>query len=286
MSSLPTFERADTLEHALQRLTEAGPPWTLLAGGTDIMVWMKEGQFKPDRVLDLWGIRKECNAIEDRGDVLSVGALATYSEIIASPLAQEHLPVLVEASKEVGAVQIQNRGTIGGNIGGSSPAGDTLPVLLAYDASVVLRSARGTRSVPYRQYCTGYRTTARKDDEIIVEILFPKPSSAATQRWYKAGTRLALAISKVMVAAVGETDDDGRVTSLAIGVGSVAPVPVLLDSVTVELQGKVLDERLVELARKKAERDITPIDDIRSTAQYRRSVTGNLVARFLSELRG
>lgn len=286
MTAQPDFHRATSLEEALALLAEPGPEPTLLAGGTDVFVWIQAGAFEPKRVIDIWGVRPECADIVDDGDGIVVGALCSYSEMIRSPLVQEHLPALWAAAREVGAVQIQNRGTLGGNIGGSSPAGDTLPCLLAYGAEISLASAERTRSVPYADYCVGYRATLRQPDEMITAVRFPKAAAASVHGWYKAGTRLAQAISKTMLAGVGHLDGDGRVANVRIGVGSVAPVPLRLDKVAALVTGKRLDERLLEEARKTAESEITPIDDVRSTAEYRRVVTGNLVVRYLRKLGG
>ncbi len=269
-----------TLDEALQLLAEKGPEPTLLAGGTDVMVWIQSGSFKPDRVIDIWGLRPECAHVEDRGDTIAIGALATYSEILESATVQAHLPAFAEACAEIGARQIQNRGTMGGNIGGSSPAGDTLPCLLAYDARVVLASTAGTRSVAYENYCTGYRQTEKRADELITEILFPKPTPTTKHYWCKAGTRLAQSISKVMVAGCGEMDGD-RIGWVRVAAGSVGPVPLLLDEVSSVVAGQKLDGDLLADARKAARSGIAPIDDVRSTAQYRSTVAANLVARFL-----
>jgi len=279
------FERAESLDHALSLLARPGPEATLLAGGTDVMVWIQSGRFNPERVVEIWGIRPECAAITEDEASVTVGALATYSEIIASRAVADHLPILLEACREIGATQIQNRGTMGGNIGGSSPAGDTLPVLLAYDATIILRSATGRREVPYADFCTGYRETAREPDELITEIRIPKPPAGTTQRWYKAGTRLAQAISKVMIGGVCRLDGEGRVAECRIGAGSIAAVPLLLETTAAAVTGRPIDEETIELGRTTAMAEVVPIDDVRSTAEYRRLVSGNLVARLLREVR-
>jgi CO/xanthine dehydrogenase FAD-binding subunit len=284
MSSVSEYYRAEELPEALELLAQHGERATLLAGGTDVMVWIQSDRFVPDVVIDIWNVRPACAAIEDCGDFVRVGALASYAEIIDSaPLRRWH-PLLVEAAREIGAAQIQNRGTMGGNVGGSSPAGDTLPVLLAYDAEVELASLAGERAVPYREFCTGYRETARRADEMIVGFRLPKVPDGAVQRWYKVGTRLAQAISKTMLAGVGALDADGCVAWVRIGVGSVAPVPVLCDSVAKAVTGRRLDAQALAEARRRTHDDISPIDDVRSTREYRAKVTENLVARFLSAL--
>lgn len=277
------YHAPKTLSEALDLLAQPGPEATLLAGGTDVMVWIQSGSFEPDRVIDIWGLRPECAQVEDRGDSIAIGALATYSEILDSDLVQRHLPAFAEACSEIGARQIQNRGTMGGNIGGSSPAGDTLPCLLAYDAQISLASASGTRTVAYESYCTGYRQTEKRPDELIAEVIFPKPTAGTKHYWCKAGTRLAQSISKVMVAATGAMDGE-RISWVRVAAGSVGPVPLLLHEVNKVVAGRRIDESLLADARRATESAIAPIDDVRSTAHYRNSVTANLVARFLGEI--
>ena len=280
-----TFDKGNNLAHSLQLLAEKGPEVTLLAGGTDVMAWLHAGGFEPKRIIDIWSIRPECAAIVEEDDAVSVGALATFSEIIAADSIQNWFPAFAKGCGEIGATQIQNRGTLGGNIGGSSPAGDTLPLLLAYDAEIVVESVRGARSIPYESYCMGYRSTALQHDEMITGVRLPKPPPGSFHFWKKVGTRAAQSISKVMVAGVGRLVDD-KVVALRIGVGSVAPVPLLLSSVSDLVQGHALDDKLIAQARLTAEAEISPIDDVRSTADYRRIVAGNLVVRFLEELAG
>jgi CO/xanthine dehydrogenase FAD-binding subunit len=291
------YERAKNLEHALTLLAKKGPTPTLLAGGTDVMVWLESGRFRPERVVDISRLRDDGCAgvtIAEAGTEpgaasaeVRIGALTTYRELIGSDVVAQRLPLLHAAAREVGAVQIQTRGTIGGNLGGSSPAGDTLPVLLAYGASVVVQSKKGgERVIPYAEFCTGYRMTALRPAELIVAVRVPVPPEGAVQRWFKAGTRLAQAISKVMVAGWGAVGPDGAVTHLRVAAGSVAPVPLLLDGVAAACVGRPLDDATIAEARAAAEAQVVPIDDVRSTAEYRRTVTGNMVASLLRDLRG
>src|SRR6188474_3378216 len=177
----------------------AGGPARPIAGGTDLMVALTgELGEPPDRVLDLWGL-DELRGIALDGDTISLGALTTYTEIRRSALCREHLPVLVEAAGTIGAAQIQNRGTLGGNVANASPAGDTLPVLLAADATFVLGSGRGERIVPAAEFWPSYRQTALASDELILRISFPLTGQRRV-RFRKVGTRRAQAISKVVMA--------------------------------------------------------------------------------------
>ena len=262
-----------SVEHAVQMLRDARPKGGLvpLAGCTDLYVSLNFGTLEGQHFLDLWPLR-ELRKIEAKRGVLSIGALATYSELIASPLVRRHLPMLVAAAREIGGVQIQNRGTLGGNIANASPAGDSLPVLAAADAVVVLRSADGIRRVPFADFYTGYRQTVRQPDELIVAVEIPPVRG---RQWFrKVGTRAAQAISKVVIAGV-------RAPHPRIALGSVAPIVMRARRTEEALAaGASLDEAGRVLAA-----EISPIDDLRSTADYRRQVTINLLRRFWEETR-
>jgi CO/xanthine dehydrogenase FAD-binding subunit len=263
-----------SLAHALEMLRDARANGGLvpLAGCTDLYVSLNFGTLEGQRFLDLWGL-DELRRIEITRGVLSIGALATYTQIIKSPIVRRRLPFLVAASREIGGVQIQNRGTIGGNIANASPAGDSLPVLAAAEAVVVLRSADKTRRVPFTEFYTGYRKTVRHPDELIVTVEIPPLRG---RQWFrKVGTRAAQAISKVVMAAVGPARDEAP----RLALGSVAPTVVRLPSTEAALGGGA---SLAEAQRILLE-EIAPIDDVRSTAEYRRRVAANLLARFWNE---
>jgi len=244
------------------------PKLTPIAGCTDVYVGLHFGTVKEQRFIDLWNLDELRGITLDRGR-LRIGALTTYAEIIASKLVTRRLPMLVAASREVGGAQIQNRGTLGGNIANASPAGDTLPVLAAAGAEVVLQSARGQRTVPFESFYTGYRTSVRRPDELIVAVEFPVV--AGRQWWRKVGTRRAQAISKIMMAGV-------RGPEVRIAFGSVAPTVVLAAHAAAILQrGGAVADAQAALAK-----EITPIDDVRSTGEYRAKVAANLLAEFWS----
>ncbi|HWE27214.1 MAG TPA: FAD binding domain-containing protein [Polyangia bacterium] len=260
------------LKDALMMLRVAadeGRPLVPLAGGTDLFVTLNAGQKAAPRYLDLWRLDKLRGIDSDGKRRLSFGGLATYSDCIASKAVHKRLPILVEASRQVGGVQIQNRGTLAGNIENGSPAADGVPVLMAADAAVVLRSVDGERSVPLAEYYTGYRQTVRRPDELIVRIDIDVPDGA--QRFDKVGTRAAQAISKVVMAAVGHR----------VAFGSVAPVIVRAHKLEAYLAAGGRD---VAEARRLVAEDVSPIDDVRSTAEYRRRVVGNLVASWIGGL--
>ena len=267
ISSLKLLE-PKTLSEALVMLRDE-PPMTPLAGGTDIYVNLNFGTAKETRYLNLWYL-DSLRCIAMRGKTLSVGALATYTDLIRSPLVRRRLPILADAAREVGGVQIQNRGTIGGNIVNASPAGDTLPVLAAAEASLVLQSASGKRRVPFQSFYTGYRQSVRRPDELLVSVEIPRIFG---RQWFrKVGTRAAQAISKVVMAGI-------RADSTRIALGSVAPTVVRLPRTEKYLDsGGVIAEAKAILGR-----EIAPIDDLRSSADYRRRVCANLLERFWRE---
>jgi len=257
-----------SLREALRMLRDEGP-LTPLAGATDLYVALNFGTLETARFLDLWGL-DPLRRIEMRDGTLAIGALATYTALIRSRLVRSRLPMLAQAALEVGGMQIQNRGTLGGNVANASPAGDTLPVLAAAEAVVVLRSVEGERRVPLAEFYTGYRASVRRPDELIVALEVPPVEG---RQWFrKVGTRAAQAISKVVMAAV-------RAPRPRIALGSVAATVVRLPAVEAALAAGSGVEEAVE----RLEDDIRPIDDLRSTAEYRRRVAGNLVRRFWAE---
>ena len=259
------LERPRSLKAALSMLA-GDPKLTPIAGCTDVYVGLHFGIVKEQRFIDLWSL-DELRGIGLDGGRLRIGALTTYTEIITSKLVTRRLPMLVAAAREVGGAQIQNRGTLGGNIANASPAGDTLPVLMAAGAEVILRSTRGRRTVPFESFYTGYRTSVRQPDELIVAVEFPVVEGR--QWWRKVGTRRAQAISKIMMAGVRGED-------VRIAFGSVGPTVVLAKQAAAILQrGGTLADAQAALAR-----EITPIDDVRSTREYRARVAANLLAEF------
>ena len=264
ISSLDLVD-AHSLQNALAALRR-DPGLVPLAGCTDLYVLLNAGQLRARRFLNLWRL-DELRGITRQNGHLRLGALTTYADVIGSPLVAQHLPMLIEASRQVGGEQIHNRGTIGGNIANASPAGDTLPVFAAADAVVVLGSVDGERRVPFTGFYTGYRATVRHEDELILAIEVPPVPG---RQWFrKVGTRTAQAISKVVMAAV-------RAPLPRIALGSVAPTVVRARATERLLgSGAPIDAACRELVR-----EIAPIDDIRSTAAYRRAVASNLLARF------
>jgi xanthine dehydrogenase small subunit len=260
-----------SLAEALRLLRDEGP-LVPIAGCTDVYVGFHFGTVAARRFLDLQRL-DELRAIRRRGETLAIGALATYADLIRSPLVRCRLPILVAASRQVGSAQIQNRGTIGGNVANASPAGDTLPVLAVAEATVVLLSADGERRVPFGSFYTGYRRTVTRPDELIAAVEVPPVEG---RQWFrKVGTRAAQAVSKVVMAAV-------RAPHPRVALGSVAPTVVRVPRTEAVLAGggSVADAQAALLG------EIAPIDDLRSTAAYRRRVSANLLAQFWEETAG
>ena len=284
MSFDPTAQSPTTLAETYALLSERGGSMKVIAGGTDLMVLMNAHLLEAAEFLDIWRV-DELRGISDEGSVLKIGALTTYTELIRSNLIQQYVPSLVEASRTIGAIQIQNRGTIGGNIVNASPAGDSLPVLAAYNAEIEIGSARGTRRVAFNEFYSGYRRTILEPDELVLAIRVPKLKAAERDFFWKVGTRRAQAISKIVLAAKARIGG-ATIEAIAIGVGSTAPTVIRAFQTERILTGATLGPSLVEQARQTISLEIAPITDLRSTEHYRRIVTGNVLVKFLRQLSG
>lgn len=289
-SHLPDFQlvTAQSLDHALLLLAQAqqsGTSLQPLAGGTDLMVLLAAGKLPPGRYLNLWGL-PELRTTALTAEHLDLGALTTYADVRKHPLIAQEFPSLVQAARETGAEAIQQRGTLGGNLGNASPAADSPPALLTYDAQIQLASVAGRRWVPYASYHTGYKQTVRRPDELITLIRLPRLAAhpSALHHYYrKVGTRRAQAISKVCLAARAEWQH-GTLQNVRIAVGSVAPTPLRCTRTEACLTAAPLSVPLLFSAQRALAEDICPIDDIRSTADYRRQVTQNLLSDWLRPL--
>ena len=232
--------------------------------------------------LDLWALDELRGIVRD-GNALVIGALTTYTELRRSPVVAEFLPGLVEAAATIGAAQIQNRGTIGGNAINASPAGDTLPILLALGAELVLASAGGERTVSADDFWPAYRTTARRDDELLVRIRIPLDTTRQL-RFRKIGTRRAQAISKVVVALAWRTSADGGPwTDVRLALGSVAATTVRASATEAVLEGAHPTRDTADAAADALAAELRPIDDVRSTADYRRLVAGRVLHRLIRD---
>jgi CO/xanthine dehydrogenase FAD-binding subunit len=284
MNSQPTVQSPRSLAEAYGLLAERGHSMKIIAGGTDLMVLMNAHQLDNSEFLDIWRI-DELRGIAEEGSLLRIGALTTYSQLIGSELVQRFAPSLIAASRTIGAIQIQNRGTIGGNIVNASPAGDTLPVLAAYESQVEIGSSRGKAVVPFNEFYHGYRKTRLDPDQLVLSVLVPKLGEGENDFFWKVGTRRAQAISKTMVAAKAATRAR-LIDKIRIGIGSVAPTVIRAYQTERLLNGALLDDDLIEQARRMVANEIAPITDLRSTERYRRTVTANVLVKFLRQLRG
>lgn len=270
------------LAEALAALQDEGA--VAVAGCTDLMVVDHAQQREHARVVDLTGL-SELRGIRETDAGLWIGAGTTFAELRRSPVVGAHFPVIAEMAATIGALQIQNRATVGGNIANASPAGDSLPVWLALGAEVEIASATSRRRVPYDEMHTGYRETALVPHELIVGLRLRIGSAADVQGFRKVGTRAAQAISKVVVAL--RTDREGdALHGLRIAAGSVAPTPVRLTAAESVVEGRSLTPELCAAAGLAAAREVSPIDDVRSTADYRRFVLARTVRRMLLECMG
>jgi CO/xanthine dehydrogenase FAD-binding subunit len=271
-----------SLTEALGILAAEPGAWTPLAGGTDLMVLFNGGRLQGRRLLDLTRLAELRGFTDDPGS-FTLGALCTYTELLEQRTVHQSFPNLVKSARVTGALAIQNRGTVGGNIVNASPAADTPPSLLAYDAELELVSVRGTRRVPYRDFHQGYKRMDLAPDELVARIRLPKPQGLGYHFYRKVGTRQAQAISKVCLAAYARLEH-GRVAEIRIGLGSVAPVPARAFHAEEALRGHPLDALPLEAALRAIRKDISPIDDIRASAHYREVVTGNVLVQVVGEL--
>lgn len=282
MPAEPPIDVPRHLFEAYERL--AAGPTRPIAGGTDVMVAIT-GELGPipERMLDLSRI-DALRGITLGADGLVLGARTTYTEIRRSALCREHLPALVAAAGTIGAAQIQNRGTLGGNIANASPAGDTLPLLLAADAVILVGGQRGEREIPATEFFVDYRKTALAPDELIVHVRFPLPPGREL-RFRKVGTRRAQAISKVMLALAWR-DGRGGWTDVRVALGSVAATPIRARATEAVLEGARPVPEVADRAAETLAGELKPIDDVRSTADYRRTVSARILHRLLRDAGG
>jgi CO/xanthine dehydrogenase FAD-binding subunit len=283
---LPAYELKvpQNLQEALALLLSAPGEWKPFAGGTDLMVLLEAGNLRHKKFFSIWHL-KELRGIEASPEAVTLGALTTYTDVQASDVMQREFPMLCQAASETGAIAIQNRGTLGGNIANASPAADSPPALIVYDAEIELLSANGARWVSYKDFHTGYKQTVMQEDELISRIRLPRREDAEDWKQYyrKVGTRKAQAISKTCFAAAAKMDDS-RVEDVRIALGSVAPTVIRCFETEAVIRGREVDGETLGEARAALAREIAPIDDIRSTADYRLQVSLNLLEDFLLQI--
>ena len=283
MPAEPPIESPRSLFEAYELLAAA--PTRPIAGGTDVMVAITgELGTIPELMLDLSRLEELRGISLERGALL-LGARTTYTEIRRSTLCREHLPALVEAAATIGAAQIQNRGTIGGNLANASPAGDTLPILLAADAAILVGGQRGEREIAVADFFVDYRKTALAPDELILQVRIPLQRGRSL-RFRKVGTRRAQAISKVVMALAWHDLGSAGWKDVRVALGSVAAMPIRAAATEAVLEGASPTPEVADRAAETLAGELKPIDDVRSTADYRRIVSARVLHRLLRDAGG
>lgn len=272
-----------TLKEATEILAKYSPNIKIIAGGTDVLVDYFDRLDEIERWISLKNLY-ELKKIEINNDRIEVGALVTHEELVKSEIIQKYLPLINQAALDVGSPQIRNRGTIGGNIANSSPAGDLLPPLIAYDAVFKITSQNETREVPAKDFFLGPKKNVLRNDEILEKIIIPIPQKHTYGKWLKVGKRNALIISSITLAIVVTFNDDERIKTVKCSLGSVAPVPIEISQIQPLMVGKRFNELDYSQIGKVVSDNISPIDDIRGTKEYRREVAKNLTISALNEI--
>jgi len=273
-----------SLDAVLQVLADSPDRYTPIAGGTELMVGLGAGRLQAKKLISLWNL-EELRFIEATPDAVVIGAGTTFTDIRKHSVITGEFSILSEAASWTGSVANQNRGTIGGNIVNASPAADSPPVLLAYDATLTLISARGPRTLPYRDFHLAYKETALEPDELLHSITISRNLKGYKTYIRKVGPRNAQAISKVAIAALARMNKD-HIDDIRIGAASVREYPARLTATEQILIGKTITPGTIAGARAAVLAEVRPIDDIRSTAKYRATVAANLLEEFLHILSG
>ena len=271
-----------SLSEALNVLAQNDSKWKPFAGGTDLMVLLEAGKLPHRNYLNIWNLR-ELRGIDVTDNQITLGALTTYTEVQANEVLRQEFPMLCQAASETGGLAIQNRGTLGGNIVNASPAADSPPALLVYDAELELISKEGSRRIPYSNFHTGYKQMDIRPDELLRVIRLPRSPEKRTHYYRKVGTRKAQAISKVCFAAMASMNGN-QIGEVRIALGSVAPIPIRCSQTESAMRHQVVDAGTLNEARAALAADISPIDDVRSTRDYRLRVALNLLADFFGNL--
>lgn len=271
-----------SLSAVLELIASSPGQWTPIAGGTELMVAFAAGRFSANKLVSLWDL-KELRFIETLPDKVTIGAGTTFSDLRANPIIAAEFPLVDKAASWIGAIANQSRATIGGNLVNGSPAADSSPALLVYDAEIDLVSTRGKRRIPYSHFHTGYKQNAMVPDELLFAVHLPRRFAKHRQYIRKVGTRRAMAISKVALGATALVVD-GCINEIRLAAASLAPFPARLRKTETVLAGKPVNQELIASARRELLAEARPIDDIRSTAEYRKQVGANLLEEFLQSL--
>lgn len=278
------LETPRNLAGALERMAKEPGVWKPFAGGTDLMVLLEAGKLAHRKYLNIWNCA-ELRGIAASDDYIELGALTTYTEIRRDEILAREFPLLCRAAAETGSIATQNRGTLGGNIANASPAADSPPALLVYDAEIEMVSAGGARWVPYHRFHFGYKQMDLQPSELIRRIRLPRNKRDWKQYFRKVGTRRAQAISKICFAAAARVDA-GKIADVRIVLGSVAPTVIRATRAEEALRGRQPATEIIKAAQDALAGEIAPIDDMRSTSRYRRAVARNLLAEFIESLAG
>jgi CO/xanthine dehydrogenase FAD-binding subunit len=283
-ANVPAYELRvpGSMSEALALVAREPGVWQPFAGGTDLMVLLEAGKLSHKKFLSLAKL-EDFRGVEVTTGAVILSALTTYTEIQRHPMLQSEFPLLCAAARETGSIATQNRGTLGGNIMNASPAADSPPALLVYDADVELISQRGVRWQSYHGFHTGYKTMQIAPDELLRSVRLPRRATPWKQYYRKVGTRKAQAISKVCFAGAARMEG-GTVREIRIALGSVAPIVLRAVKTEAVLSGKKITPEIIAAAKNALAREIAPIDDIRSTARYRLRVAQNLLQEFLMQL--
>lgn len=276
-----TLVAPGSLAGVLSLLAAEPGQWTPLAGGTELMVAYAAGRLQPVRFVNLWGV-EELRFITPKSESIAVGAGTTFSDLRASSDIAAEFPLLSKAAGWIGSIANQCRATLGGNLVNGSPAADSSPALLVYDAELELVSARGRRRIPYGEFHTGYKRTVLAADELVFAIHLPRRFQGHRLYARKVGTRRAMAISKVALAATARIRD-GAVHDLRLAAASLGPYPMRLKQTESSLLGQSINTATLLIAEQALLHEVQPIDDIRSTADYRRRVAANLLRECLEQ---
>lgn len=271
-----------SLSAVLAMLAASPGEWTPIAGGTELMVAHAAGRLSAKKLISLWGI-PDLRFIQTTTESIVIGAGTTFLDLRADNTIATEFPLLAKAASWIGSIANQSRATLGGNLVNGSPAADSSPALLVYDAELEFISARGKRRIAYAEFHTGYKRNALAADELLFAVHLPRRFARHQQYLRKVGTRRAMAISKVALAATALLQD-GIVHEIRLAAASLAPFPARLRQAESALLGHALTPDTTRAARQALLAEAQPIDDIRSTAEYRKSVAANLLDEFLTQL--
>jgi CO/xanthine dehydrogenase FAD-binding subunit len=282
---IPSYQliSPSSLSEALDLLATDHGAWQPFAGGTDLMVLLEAGKLPHRNYVNIWNLT-ELRGFEVADDQVTLGALTTYTDVQNNELMRAEFPMLCQAASETGGLAIQNRGTLGGNIVNASPAADSPPALLAYDAEIELVSKDGERRIAYSKFHRGYKQMDIHPGELLRAIRLPRQAKPLMHYYRKVGTRKAQAISKVCFAATGSINAE-KISHMRIALGSVAPIPIRCAATETALIGGSINDETIVAAKETLTAEISPIDDFRSTRDYRLQVSLNLLEDFLGHLK-